>query len=72
MLQVQIFLNSISLHMITGKEFAEKGQAVFNLIETMNKPVIAAVNGFALGGGCELALVLSLQNSFRKCKIRSA
>ena len=44
------------LNMISGKEFSEKGQGVFNLIENLNKPVIAAVNGFALGGGSELAL----------------
>lgn len=44
------------LDMIGGKEFSEKGQSVFNRIESMDKPVIAEVNGLALGGGCELAL----------------
>jgi enoyl-CoA hydratase len=56
------------LDMISGKEFAENGQQIFNTIQNFNKPVIAAVNGFALGGGCEIALACHIKLASENAK----
>ena len=45
----------------TGEAKARRGQGVFRLIETCGKPVIACINGFALGGGCELAMACTMR-----------
>src|SRR3979490_2363861 len=46
---------------VSGKEYRHGGQAVLDLIENLGKPVIACINGFALGGGCALALACPMR-----------
>ncbi len=58
----------VGLSVEQGKAMAQAGQNVFKLIEDCPKPVIAAVNGFALGGGCELSMACHLRISSDNAK----
>ena len=54
---------------VDGKEFSLFGQSVFHLLETMGKPSICAINGFALGGGCELALCCTIRIASKSARL---
>lgn len=53
---------------IQGLEFAKQGQAVFRQLEILGKPSLVAVNGFALGGGCELAMSATIRVASEKAQ----
>ncbi len=54
---------------VSGKEYTHRGQSVLNLIENLGKPVIACLNGFALGGGCEIALACTMRLASENAKL---
>ena len=54
---------------VDGKDFSLFGQSVFHLLETLGKPSICAINGFALGGGCELALSCTIRIASKTAKL---
>ena len=59
----------VNITPIDAEKYASAAQSVLNKIERLEKPVIAAINGFALGGGCELALVCDIRICSSNAKI---
>src|ERR1044071_7004523 len=54
---------------VSGKEYTHRGQNVLNLIENLGKLVIACINGFALGGGCEIAMACTMRLASENAKL---
>jgi len=54
---------------LEARGFARLGQKTFSSIENLSKPVIAAINGFALGGGCELAMACDIRVASENAKL---
>src|SRR5215469_8785373 len=54
---------------VEAEESSSFGQEVLNLVENLGKPVIAAINGFALGGGCETAMACTIRVGFRQGEV---
>lgn len=63
-------INELAAHdAVSGKEYTHRGQSVLNLIENLGKPVICCINGFALGGGCEIAMACTMRLASDNAKI---